>query len=304
MHFLRKSLLIPVLAVAGLTGRASAETAYFLAGGGTLETAARSQAYVIPISDPASIAQARAILAGRPSTFAATNYRLRVRIASGSDGINLNYFSPARTPWFWRVTEFVRFVFVDYSTGGGAGTGDPVPPPDLPDRAYEASPAEISLDPAAFIATYGNTIELWGYSLMGEVTPGAASSAVLNLSTRGRVGTSDDVLIAGVVVPPGPPKNVLLRVLGPSLSASGVQNVLVNPKMELFAGGTKVLENDDWASSPRAAEIGAMPAYKPGDSREPALLTTLFPGAYTIIVSGVNGTTGVALVEIYDLDPH
>lgn len=306
MLSLSKCLLASTMAIAFGLPALQAETVYFLAGGATLESAPRSQAYVVPVSDPAMIAQARQILADRPNRYASTNWRLRVRIAAGADGLNKNFFSPDRTVWNWHATEFIRFVFVDYGASGpgGPGTGDPTAPPDLPERSYSASPRDISENAAGFIAQYGDVIELWGYSLMAEINPTAPSSAVLNVSTRGRTGPGEDRMIAGIVVANGPPKNVLIRVVGPTLANFGVANVLADPKLELFVGSAKVDENDNWQNSARAAEINALTTLRPTDPREPAILVALFPGAYTIQVSGASNSSGICLIEVYDLDPR
>lgn len=303
MNSLRNSLAALALAAAFGTAAEAQTPVYFLAGGGTAETPSRSQAYIFSITDPAAIAQAREIIANRPNSFASTNYRIRIRIAAGADGINKNYFSPARPNWAWRATEFVGFVFMDYATGGGTTGGDFPILPDLNGECYTTSPGAISADPAGFIARNGNTVEMWGYTLMAEINPAGASSAVLNLSTRGRT-SSDDRMIGGIVVAEGLPKNVYIRVLGPTLSGFGVANALSNPKVEVFAGPTKILENDDWRSSPRATEIEAMTTLRPPDDRECAILTTLSPGSYTIQVSGSTGAAGTVLLEVYDLDPR
>ena len=91
-----------------------------------------------------------------------------------------------------------------------------------------------------------------------------------------------------------------MRALGPSLAAAGVNGVLANPTLELFAAnGASLAANDNWRDS-QQAEIQAA-GLAPGDPREAALIRVLPPGAYTAIVRGANGGTGVALVEVYDL---
>ncbi|MBS0659733.1 MAG: hypothetical protein JSR82_15945 [Verrucomicrobia bacterium] len=303
MSLLRNSLAVLALAFAAGTAAQAQTPVYFLAGGGTQETSNRSQAFVVGITDPAAIARAREILAARTNNWSGTDYRLRIRIAAGADGINKNYFNPARPNWAWRATEFVGFVFMDYATGGGTTGGDFPILPDLNAECYTTSPGAISADPAGFIARNGNTVEMWGYSILAEINPTAASSAVLNLSTRGRT-SSDNPMIGGIVVNAGAPKNVLIRVLGPSLTAFGVPNALDNPKVEIFTGPTKILENDNWKDSPRATEIQSMTSLRPTDDRECAILTTLFPGTYTISVTGSTGAAGTVLMEVYDLDPR
>lgn len=122
---------------------------------------------------------------------------------------------------------------------------------------------------------------------------------LVNLSTRGPVGTGDNVMIAGFVVTGPLPKRVIVRAAGPSLAAFGVPNLLQDPTLEIFSGQNQIRANDDWQST-QAAEISAS-GFAPTDSRESAVVLTLQPGAYTAIVRGKNGTAGNAIVEVYEL---
>lgn len=130
----------------------------------------------------------------------------------------------------------------------------------------------------------------------------AQSPRLINLSTRAPVLTGDNVLIGGFVVEGAAPKRVLVRVPGPSLAAFGVAGALGDPNLEIVdAAGTRVVFNEDWAGGGQQAEIAAS-GFAPTDSREPAVVLTLNPGAYTAIVRGRETQTGIALVEAYDLD--
>jgi len=128
-----------------------------------------------------------------------------------------------------------------------------------------------------------------------------------NISTRGFVQTMDDVMIGGFIIA-GQSTTVIIRAIGPSLGQAGVPNVLGNPQLELHDASTTLARNDDWQTteifgiitSNQAAEIQAS-GFVPANSSESAIIATLPPGSYTAIVSGVNGTTGNALVEIYKL---
>jgi hypothetical protein len=132
----------------------------------------------------------------------------------------------------------------------------------------------------------------------------AANAKLANISTRGFVGTADNLLIGGFI--PGPPNRtpirVLIRALGPSLTAFGVSGALQDPVLELHDANGTLLVNDNWQDASEASEIQA--TLPPGDNRESAILTTLPPGnsGYTALVRGANGTTGVALLEIYALN--
>jgi len=123
----------------------------------------------------------------------------------------------------------------------------------------------------------------------------------LNLSTRLLVQTGDSVSIGGFIITGSTPKQVLLRGMGPSLAQFGVPNPLADPVMELHGpAGFTTMVNDNWRDTQEALIIatGIPPSY----DVESAILATLPPGAYTAIVKGKNNTSGVGLVEVYDLD--
>ena len=124
-----------------------------------------------------------------------------------------------------------------------------------------------------------------------------------NISTRGRVGTGNNVMVAGFIVGAGASKPVVLRGLGATLSDSGVANSLGDPVLDLRdANGNSVRANDDWESDPEANEVrnsGLAPRY----GNESAMHVTLNGGSYTAILSGFQNQTGIGLVEVYDLSP-
>jgi|GEM_PF-875502 len=126
-------------------------------------------------------------------------------------------------------------------------------------------------------------------------------STLLNLATRGRVDLEPNVLIGGFFLGGTESKRVLARAVGPSLAAAGVPNPLADPTLALHDGnGTLLVSNDDWGTSPDQAEIQAS-GVAPTDPKESAVLRILPAGPCTAIVRGVNNTTGVASVEIYQL---
>lgn len=130
----------------------------------------------------------------------------------------------------------------------------------------------------------------------------AADSTLGNISTRGFVGTGDDVMIGGFIVAAdeGVPDQVIVRAIGPSLVAAGITDPLLDPKLELHdQNGTLIASNDNWKDT-QEAEIAAT-GLAPTDDREAAILQTLTAGPYTAIVEGVNATVGIALVEVYTL---
>ena len=146
----------------------------------------------------------------------------------------------------------------------------------------------------------GNISEAAGATVI-VVAKDEKPSRLINIATRGQVGTGDNVLIGGFVISGTQPKKVLIRAIGPSMT--NVAGTLANPQIALHkVTGEFIDSNNDWASGTNATQIQAM-GMAPTDSRESALLLTLDPNiAYTPIVSGVSNTSGVALVEVYDVD--
>jgi WD40 repeat protein len=128
----------------------------------------------------------------------------------------------------------------------------------------------------------------------------STASYLGNISTRALVHTGDEVAIAGFIITGTQEKRIVVRAIGPSLSAAGVPGVLNDPTLELYdSSGSSIAANDDW----RVNEADLKPyGMAPGDDRESALVRRLSPGAYTAILRGKNGATGVGLIELYDLD--
>jgi hypothetical protein len=127
------------------------------------------------------------------------------------------------------------------------------------------------------------------------------ASHAANISTRGRVGVGNEVLIGGFIVGGDTTKRIMVRAIGPSLGGSGF-SVLADPVVELHGSdGQLVALNDDWASGSQQGEITAT-GLQPSNARESALVATIPSGNYTAIVQGANGGAGIGLVEIYDLD--
>jgi hypothetical protein len=142
-------------------------------------------------------------------------------------------------------------------------------------------------------------------------TPTPIPPATLrNISTRLQVGTGDGVAITGFIVQGDSPRRVLIRAEGLSLESFGITNVLVNPRLELHDSNGIIGMNDDWQTTQIGGVITSDQYWDiinsglaPGSPLESALIAELLPGNYTAVVQGVNGGTGVALVEVYDLTP-
>jgi len=134
----------------------------------------------------------------------------------------------------------------------------------------------------------------------------AGTGQVLNISTRARVDTGDNVLFGGFIIGSATSTSkVIVRALGPSLTAFGVPGALADPTLELHDGnGATIATNDNWkvndVGGSQQAEVEAT-TLPPTNDLESALVRTLTPGGYTVIVRGKNDGTGVAVVEVYNL---
>jgi outer membrane protein assembly factor BamB len=132
-----------------------------------------------------------------------------------------------------------------------------------------------------------------------------------NISTRLQVETGDKVAIAGFIITGTDQKTVMLRGIGPTLQAAGLKAVLADPSLELHnSSGEIIATNDNWGTTQVGGIISDFQdgiirgsSIAPKDSREAAIVATLEPGPYTVILGGVNNSTGVGLIEAYDLDP-
>ena len=133
-----------------------------------------------------------------------------------------------------------------------------------------------------------------------EVTPIGGSAQLLNIATRMRVQAGENVLIGGFIVAGTDQKKLIIRGIGPSLS-SFVSGTLADPTLELFQGSTLLTSNDNWKTD-QQAEIEAT-GLAPANDLESAIVRTLAPGSYTAILRGKSDTTGIGVVEAYDLDP-
>ncbi len=131
----------------------------------------------------------------------------------------------------------------------------------------------------------------------------ASDSKLANISTRGFVQSGDDVMIGGFIFGNGSDsERVIIRAIGPSLP--GIVNVLADPTLSLHdANGTLLMSDDNWQDNPSQAALILASGLPPQNDLESAIVTTLPPGAYTAIVSGKDGGTGVALAEVFHLVP-
>jgi hypothetical protein len=178
--------------------------------------------------------------------------------------------------------------------------GTTIPPADNRESAIVAG-----LDPGAYTAIVAGKEGATGVALVEAYDLGTASldtsgsAKLANISTRGFVDTGNSVMIGGFIIR-SQPNRVIVRGIGPSLGASGIQGALQDTTLELRdSNGSLIRANDDWRSDQEQEIIDT--TIPPADNRESAIVATLNPGAYTGIVAGKNGTTGVGLVEVYAL---
>jgi glycine cleavage system regulatory protein len=166
----------------------------------------------------------------------------------------------------------------------------------LGEGAYTAQVAGESGDTGVALA------EVYDATPAGSYTP--ASPRIVNISARVQVGTGGNILIAGFAIGGATSKTVLIRASGPALNEFGVTGTLPDPQLQLFSGTTVLQSNTAWGGnaqiSSAATAVGAF-AWSSGASKDSALLVTLPPGAYTAQVSGAAGDSGVALVEVYEV---
>ena len=153
--------------------------------------------------------------------------------------------------------------------------------------------------------TFGHGAQLGDFILDGvtysfRAPQESSENHLANISTRGFVTTGQGQLIGGFIINGGP-KLVLIRALGPSLADFGVTTPLQNPVLKLMSGATELRSNDDWQSESNSDDIIAT-ALPPQNPSEASILVRLEPGAYTAIVTGANDSTGIALIEVYEIE--
>lgn len=183
--------------------------------------------------------------------------------------------------------------------------------------AYALSPSSldsslvITLQPGVYSAQVSGVGGKTGVSLLEiydvDSVAAYASEKMTNISTRGQVGTGENIMIAGFVVNGSAPKKVLVRGVGPTLAAAGVTGALADPLLKIVRqNGTLVRENDNWSVgnevnlvSDAASKIGAFPLT--AGSKDAVILMNLMPGVYSAQLSGADGGSGVGLIEVYEV---
>jgi N-acetylneuraminic acid mutarotase len=174
----------------------------------------------------------------------------------------------------------------------------------LPPTNNLESAIVATLNPGAYTAIVrGNGPNPQGVALIEVYDLNQSSGSQLgNISTRAFVSTDDDIIIAGFILGNNPGvDSIIVRGIGPSLSAFGLSPVLANPTLELRDNnGALIFSNNDWQDNPAQAAIISAAGLAPSNNLESAIAATLPPGLYTALLAGLNGGTGIGLVEVYD----
>jgi hypothetical protein len=163
-----------------------------------------------------------------------------------------------------------------------------------------------TLSPGAYTVQMTDTSARSGVGLLEVYRAEGSLSRLVNLSSRGFVGTGASIAIAGISVAGEQPRRFLIRGVGPVLRSFGVDDALADPVIALTTAlGETLFANNDWGTGSNAAEIAETTAKVgafalPAGSKDAALLVTLAPGNYTALLSGAGDSTGTALVEVYE----
>lgn len=168
----------------------------------------------------------------------------------------------------------------------------------------------MTLDPGNYTAIVRGVGDTTGIALveiydLDTVSGTTTDSKLANLSTRGNVGVDPNILDLGVIVGGTGTgfSTIIIRGLGPSLTDQGVSNVLADPTLDLLNENADVIaSNDNWEADPANMQSVMDAGLAPTDSNEAAIYEVLPPGKYTAVLSGAGGTTGVGLVETYNID--
>ena len=139
------------------------------------------------------------------------------------------------------------------------------------------------------------------YDTTASASYTATTPRLTNISSRTFVGTGDATLICGFVVSGTGQRRVLIRAVGPGLAPFGLTGLLADPQLALYQGATKIAENDNWDAATLSAQKSAFAFDLAAGSKDAVLVATLNPGLYSVQATGAGGTTGIALIEMYEL---
>jgi YVTN family beta-propeller protein len=158
----------------------------------------------------------------------------------------------------------------------------------------------MSLPPGAYTAIVSGVGGGTGVGIVEVFEVDHFESPLINIATRGKVLTGNDVMIGGFVIQGGGSQTVVVRGRGPSLVPFGITNALADPVLQLVRSSDQatIATNDDWIAASNASAINDS-GFAPSSAKEAAILITLPPGAYTAILSGAGGGTGVGIIEVF-----
>ncbi len=169
---------------------------------------------------------------------------------------------------------------------------------DLPASDPREPVMVATLDPGNYTVVLSGRNDTAGVAVLEVYDVGSDASQVAAISTRGKVGTGDNVLIGGFIIGGDEPGHVIVRAVGPSLSKNGIAGALQDPTLDLYdRDGTLIFANDNWRNNQERQLTNS--GIAPQDNREAAIAATLAPGNYTAVVRGRHESTGVGLVEVY-----
>ena len=168
-----------------------------------------------------------------------------------------------------------------------------------PSNALESA-IMMTLAPGAYSAVVSGVSNGTGVGIVEVFEVDATNAPLVNISTRGQVLTGNDVMIGGFIIQGTGPQTVVVRARGPSLVPFGITNALANPSLQLVRSSDQatLATNDNWQSASNSAQILSS-GFAPSETFESAIMITLQPGAYSAIVTGVGGGTGVAIMEVF-----
>ena len=170
-----------------------------------------------------------------------------------------------------------------------------------PSNLLEAATGQ-TLEPGAYTVVVTGTDPTPGIALVElyDLSP-LSNSTLGNMSTRGSVGTGDNILINGFIVGDVGSSTVVVRAIGPSLASYGVSGVLSDPTLDIYdSTGTVIASNDNWQDNINSVDVQKL-GLAPPNALESALVLHLPAGAYTAIVRGAGDGTGVGLAEVYTI---
>jgi len=196
---------------------------------------------------------------------------------------------------FWDNEAIMNAGAISYGSGTGGTVGEITSTNSfLGTTANDGTTLSFDFDPTNNQLIIGRPAD----NIVTLFRPPGGS--LLNIATRLRVGAGENVLIGGFIITGTDPKKVIIRAIGPSL-AQFFNGTLDDPTLQLFQGNTPLASNNDWREA--EAEIAAT-GIPPSHDKESAIVRTLAPGSYTAILGGNGGSTGIGVVEVYDLDQN